>query len=54
MWNLDYDYKRTYLQNRNRFTNIENKLGAAKGKGVGKGWAGRMGLVDASYFIENG
>ena len=36
MWNLDYDYKWTYLQNRNRFTNLENQLMVTWGKSWGR------------------
>ena len=32
MWNLKKWYKWTYLQNRNRLTNIENKFIVTKGK----------------------
>ena len=35
--------KRTYLQNRNRFTDMENRLVVAKGEGRGDGWKG-LGL----------
>ena len=35
MWNLKKWYKWTYLQNRNRVTNVENKLTVTKGKGGG-------------------
>ena len=39
MWDLKKSYKWTYLQNRNRFTDIENKLVITKGqrdRGSGK------------------
>ena len=32
MWNLEKWYKQTYLQNRNRLTDIENKHIVTKGK----------------------
>ena len=32
MWNLKKSYKLTYLQNRGRLINIENKLMVTKGK----------------------
>ena len=35
MWNLKYDTKWTYLQNRNRLTDMANSLVAAKAEG---GW----------------
>ena len=36
MWNLKKWYKRTYLQNRNRVTDVENKLMITKGQSGGK------------------
>ena len=36
--------KRTYLQNRNRSTNIENKLMATKGEA--EGWSGNLELTE--------
>ena len=42
MWNLKKWYKWTYLQNRNRHTDIENKLTVTKGE---RGW-GSLGLTD--------
>ena len=36
MWNLKKGYKWTYLQNRNRVTDVENKLMVTKGKGCGR------------------
>ena len=32
----------------------ENRLAVAKGEGSGEGWSGRLGLADASVFIQNG
>ena len=37
MWNLKKWYKWTYLQNRERLKDIENKLMATRGKGGGGG-----------------
>ena len=37
MWNLKKWYKWTYLQNRNRLTDIEKKLTVTKGKSGGEG-----------------
>ena len=34
MWNLKKKYKWTYLQNRNKLTDIENKLMATKEKDI--------------------
>ena len=35
MWNLKKEHKSTYLQNRNRLTDIENKLMVSKVEGGG-------------------
>ena len=35
MWNLKKGYKCTYLQNRNRVTDVENKLMVTGGMGKG-------------------
>ena len=44
MWNLKYDAKRTYLRNRNRFTDIENKLMVTKEE---RGWGrDNLGIWD--------
>ena len=32
----------------------ENRLAVAKGEGRGEGGSGRLGLADASVFIQNG
>ena len=45
MWNLKHD------TNRNRLTDIENRLVVAKGWGMGERWSGRSGLEDISFFI---
>ena len=44
MWNLKKRYKRTYLQNRNRLTDIENRLVFAKGEGGGRGTEWEFGV----------
>ena len=41
-------HKWTYLRNRNRFTDIENRLVVAT---VGEGWIGRLGLADTNYYV---
>ena len=40
MWNLKKWYKKTYLQNRNRVTDVKNKLMVTRGKGGGVGVGG--------------
>ena len=54
MWNLKYDTNELYLQNRNRLTDIENRLVVAKGEGVGEGRTERLGPADANYYIQDG
>ena len=44
MWNLKKCYKWTYLQNRNRLTDIENKLVVAKGVRGGRGLDWEFGI----------
>ena len=46
MWNLKKGYKWTYLQNRNRFTDVENKPTVIEGKG------GRDKLGDWDWHIH--
>ena len=50
MWNLKYDTNEL-LCNRNTFTDIENRLGVARGGWVGERWSGNLGLADANYYI---
>ena len=52
MWNLKMWHKWTYLQNKNRLTDIESRLVAAKG--VEGGMDGCLGLANASYYIRMG
>ena len=44
MWNQKLGYKLIYLQNKNRFMDIENKL-QLPGVEEGKGGIGRLGLT---------
>ena len=50
MGNLKYDANK-YLQNRNRFTDIENWLVVAKGERVEEGCIGSLGLAGANYYV---
>ena len=43
--------QRTHLQNRNGFTDMENRLVVAKGERERVRWTGSLGLVDANYYI---
>ena len=44
-------YKGTYLQNRKRLIDIENRLVVAKGQRVERRMDGSLGLGDANYSI---
>ena len=44
-------YKWTYLQNRNRVTDVENKLMVTKGERRGEGYIGRLGLTSTHYYM---
>ena len=50
MWTLEKWYRWTYLQSRNRDTDVENKLMDTKG-GRGVGWVGRLGLTYIHYYV---
>ena len=50
MWDLEKCYRWTYLQNRNRETDVENKLTDTKGEGR-VGWIGRWGLTHIHCYI---
>ena len=50
IWNMTL----TYLWNRKRFTDIENRLVITKGARDGEGGSGKLGLADVSFGIENG
>ena len=46
-------HNRTYLGNRSRLTERENRLLTAKGDGgVGEGWSGSLRLADENYYTE--
>ena len=47
-------HKWAYLQNRNRLTDIGNRLVVVKVEGEGVGGTGSLGWVDANYSIQNG
>ena len=50
MWNLKNEYKWTYIQNRNRITDEENKHGY-QGLSGGMGWIRRLGWTYPHYYI---
>ena len=43
-------YKSTYLQSRNRLTDLQYRFVVAKGRGE-NGKTGELGLVDANLYI---
>ena len=48
MWNLEKWYRWTYLQSRDRDTEVENKCMDTKGV---VGWTGRLGLACTHYYV---
>ena len=52
MWNLKKWYKWTYLQNRNRLTDIENKLMVTKGETVGRDKLGIWLYIYTLLYIK--
>ena len=48
MWNLKHN-KRTYLRNKDKLTDIKNRL--VGGGVMGEGWIGSLGVTDASSYI---
>ena len=55
MWNLKYGTNEPIYKTETN-SQIENRLVIANGGEVGLGerWTGRLGLVDANYYIQNG
>ena len=51
VWNLEKWYRWTYLQSRNRDTDVENKPMHTKGEGSGVGWTERLGLTNIHYYV---
>ena len=43
-----------HLSTEKKFMDLENRLVIAKGEGMGVGWTGNLGLIDANYFLWNG
>ena len=42
------------MKNRNKIRDTENCMVVAKGKGVGEGRSGNLGLADANWYVYNG
>ena len=53
-WNLKIWYKWTYLWNRNRLTDTENRLVVAKGEGVEGGMEWEVGGSRCKLYIQDG
>ena len=43
--------QKNYLRNRNRLTDIENRLAIAKGLGARGGMDWELGLADANWYV---
>ena len=50
MWNLKKGYTWTYLQNRNKLTDFENKFVVTKGDRRGMAWGFGMGICTLRYM----
>ena len=51
MWNLKYNTKQTYLQNKLTHRYREQTCGCQEGEGVRQEWIGSLELADASSYI---
>ena len=52
MWNLKYNTNEHIYENRNRLTDMENRLVVAKlGRSMWEGRIGSLGLTDTNYYI---
>ena len=55
MWNLKCDTNKHYLPNKNRLTDIENKLTFAKWEEAGgEGSTGSLGLAETNCYMWDG
>ena len=50
MWNLRYDMNEL-IYNTETDSQREQTCGCQRGKGMGQGWIGSLGLADANYYI---
>ena len=50
IWNIKYD-EWTYLQNKNKFTDAENRFMFAKGERDREGGLGSLGLAGANSYL---
>ena len=54
MWNLKYDTNEPNYETETDSQTQRTDLSLPRGREVGEGWIGSLGLVDANYYIENG
>ena len=54
MWNLIYDKMNLFTKQKQTHRYREETCGCQKGEGLGEGWIGSLGLVQANFYIENG
>lgn len=47
-------WKYSFIVNRNRLRDIENRFVVAMGRGLREVERGRFGLADASFYVQNG
>ena len=52
MWNLKYDTNE--LIYKTETDSQRTDLWLPRGRGMGEGWSGSLGLADANYYIQNG
>ena len=54
MWNLNYDTNELTYEAEADSQTQRTDLWLPRGKGLGEGWTGNLGLTDANYYIYNG
>ena len=52
MWNLNYDTNEPIYETESRTQRTDLRL--PRGRGLGEGWSGRLGLADVSFYIQDG
>ena len=54
MWNIKYDTKEPIYKTETDLWKRRRDLWLPRGRGLGKGWSGRFGLADVSYYTQKG
>ena len=54
MWNLKYDTMNIPMKPKQNHRQRENRPVVADRGQLGEGWSWRLGLADASYYVEGG